>query len=79
MKTSLVTGLDAQRSSEIKSEYQGSPMLRRRLIELLLKKQDQALKKRRGEDIYNSPNFGLIQADQIGYERAISEIIALIE
>lgn len=78
MKTSLVTGLDAQLASEVKSEYLGSQMLRKRIVAVMLKKQDASLKKRRKEDIYDSPNFALLQADQIGYERAISELIELI-
>jgi hypothetical protein len=79
MKTSIVSGVGAPRASELKSEWGSSQVLRKRLIELLEKKQETSLKKRRKEDIYDSPNFALLQADQIGYERAISEIIALLE
>lgn len=78
MKTSITSGLNDLQASEIKSEYQGSSMLRKRLVELLIKKQEISLKKRRKIDIYDSPNFALLQADQIGYERAIDELIELI-
>lgn len=78
MKTSLTSGLNDAQASEIKNEYLGSPLLRKRLVELLVKRQATSLKKRRGEDIYDSPNFALLQADQIGYERALDEVIALI-
>lgn len=78
MKSSITSGLDDLQASEIVSEYQGSQMLRKRLVELLLRKQENSLAKRRKEDIYDSPNFALIQADQIGYERAISDVITLI-
>lgn len=78
MKTSITSGLNDLQASEIKSEYLGSQQLRKRLIELLIKKQQSSLKKRRGEDVYDSPNFALLQADQIGYERAIDELISLL-
>lgn len=78
MKTSITSGLNDVQASEIKSEYLGSQQLRKRLIELLIKKQQSSLKKRRGEDVYDSPNFALLQADQIGYERAIDELISLL-
>lgn len=78
MKTSITSGLNELEASEIKAEYLGSPMLRKRIIELLIQRQEKSLKERRKKDCYDSPNFALIQADQIGYERAIDEVIQLI-
>lgn len=79
MKASLTAGLKPQEADEISSEYLGSPMLRKRLIELLLDKQEVMLKKRRGEDAYASPNWSLMQADGIGYERALNDVISLLK
>lgn len=78
MKHSLTAGLEAQRATEIETEFQSSAMLRRRLVELLEGKQTVMLHKRRKEDAYDSSNWAYLQADGVGYERAISEIIALI-
>lgn len=79
MKASIVAGLKAQEADEITSEYLGSQMLRKRLVELLESKQELMLKKRRGEESYDSPNWSLLQADGVGYERAINEIISLLK
>lgn len=78
MKTSLISGLNDLQRSEIISEYQGSQLLRRRLTELLEARQKKCLDKRRKEDAYDSPNWGFLQADSIGYERALNEVIQLI-
>lgn len=78
MKTSIVGNLKGVQASDMEMEYIGSQLLRRRLVELLMDKQTTMLKKRRGEGNYDSPNWALLQADAVGYERAISEVISLI-
>lgn len=79
MKQSLTQGLEGLQASEIEVEWQHSQVLRRRLVALLNKKQEDMLKKRRSESVYDSPNWSLLQADAVGYERAMSEIISLLE
>lgn len=78
MKTSITAGLSPADEFNVKGEYLGSPVLRKRLVELLLKKQEQSYKERISKTTYESPNWGLIQADGVGYERAINELISLI-
>lgn len=79
MKTSLTKGLDAVTASEVESEFNASGMLRRRLIEVLESKQAAMLKKRRSEFSYDSPNWSLMQADAVGYEKALEEVISLLK
>lgn len=78
MKTSITAGLKGVEASDIEAEYLGSPALRKRLVELLMKKQNESYKKRISESSYDSPNWDRYQADGVGYERAINEIISLI-
>lgn len=78
MKTSITSGLSPLEASEIESEWAGSSLVRKRLVAVLKGKQELMLKKRRSEDNYESPNWALSQADGVGYERAISEVISLL-
>ncbi len=78
MKKSITSGLDDLQAKEITAEYQSSATLRKRLVELLEKKSELAYKERIKNTTYESPNWGFIQADGVGYERAIFEMIALI-
>lgn len=79
MKASWVTGLDAKQKDEISGEYTASAMLRRRLVSMLEKKQKSAYEKTLKEDAYDSPNWGFKQADSVGYQRAIAEIMELLQ
>lgn len=79
MKASITTGLEAAEAKLVQAEYLSSPLLRKRLKTLLLKKQEAMRKKRLGDDNYASPNWVGLQADAVGYQRAIDEIIGLIE
>lgn len=78
MKTSITAGLKGLELDNVKMEYLGSPVLRKRLTELLIKKQEESYKKRISESSYENPNWSAYQADGIGYERAINEIISLL-
>lgn len=79
MKVSWTTGLTTEQKKEIEMEYQASQTLRRRLAVLLEKKQSSAYNHTLKEDAYDSPNWGFKQADAVGYQRAIQEIIDLIK
>ena len=78
MKSSWTEGLTEQQEGEVRSEYASSPVLRERLGTLINKKIELSQKNARGKDKYESPSWGYLQADAIGYERALSEIISLI-
>jgi hypothetical protein len=78
MKTSWIQGLNKEQETEMRREYKGSALLRSRLSKLLEDKIDAARTKGRLVSTYDNPNWALLQADQIGYERALYEIISLI-
>lgn len=78
MKSSIKGSLKGLEASELDSEWAGSQMLRKRLIELLIEEQNRTLKKRRSEDMYDSPNWALMQADAVGYERGLEKAISFL-
>lgn len=78
MKQSWTKGLDTDYSKEIRGDFKSSLILRNRMKVLLEEKIKDADKTARAKDGYDCPNWAYKQADQIGYKRALYEIIALI-
>lgn len=71
-------GLDDQNTSDIRQLYKESSILRKRLQKMLT---DLIEEKRKGQVLathYDSPNWAYLQADRIGYERALRDVIDLI-
>ncbi len=79
MKTSWKEGLSPEKKKEIDLEFSSSVILRNRLTQILNKKIKSSINEARLKSSYESPNWGLLQADAIGYERALLEVISLIE
>lgn len=79
MKVRWTAGLSKQDATEMRANFKEALVLRRRMIKLLKDDQDASTKQSRSKLLYDNPNWALLQADQRGYERALSEIIALIE
>lgn len=79
MKTAITKGLTGQEKEEMKSSFLSSAALRQRVILLLHEKISTAQKESISKDAYNSPNWPYIQADACGYQRAMQEIISLLE
>lgn len=78
MKTRWSMGLDEQNTKDIKQLYKEASRIRGRLNQMLV---DIINEKRKGatlESLYDSPNWAYLQADRVGYERAIRDIIELI-
>lgn len=78
MKTSLTAGLKGEEKDEIVSSFLASARLRERLIYVLTNKLESDRREVRSKNTYESPSWGYVQADFIGYERAISELISLL-
>lgn len=78
MKTSWTQGLDKERAIEIRKDFVGGALLRARLQKLLEDKINNVRVKSRAGSTYDNPNWALVQADTIGYEKALSEVISLI-
>jgi len=79
MKTVWTKGLDEQAVKDLKGDFLSSHLVRNRLKQLIDFKIEESVKKSRSKDNYSSPNWAYEQADSRGYERALYEIISLIE
>lgn len=77
MKTSWTKGMNEQEKGEIKSLFLSNSRLRERAILLMQEKIEVSNKKNTSEGAYDNPNWALKQADAVGYERALQEIISL--
>lgn len=78
MKKSWTVGLDDQVASDITLSFKSSSLMRNRLKDLLLDKSKQSNTTARSKTTYSNPNWAYLQADNVGYERALHEIIELI-
>lgn len=79
MKTLWTEGLEPDVAKEIRGDFISSHLVRKRLTKILEDKINSSHASLRQKDIYDKPNFGVIVADSIGYERALNEVISLIE
>ena len=79
MKISWTKGLSGDVKKDVVQEYAASGNLRRRLEVLIQEKQSTAQKTIIAKDGYETPNWAYKQADNIGYMRAMEEIINLIK
>lgn len=59
-------------------EFSASSLLRSRLSALLSEKVEAKRTKKTSESEYDSPSWALKQADAVGYERALNEVISLL-
>lgn len=79
MKTVWNKGLTDQEIKIVNGEFKGSSTMRAKLNEILLDK----IKESEGIAIkrssYELPNWAYLQADTVGYKRALSEVISLIQ
>ncbi len=78
MKTVWTKGLDDDAKSEMEHLYAASNLVRKRLLTLLQEKDGVADKASLSSDNYESPSWGFIQADNVGYRRALREVMSLI-
>lgn len=79
MKTVWTKGLTGQAKEEMVREFNASAHLRKRLTEILEEKRETCYKKSVSEDAYLSPNWAFQQADSRGFERALTEIISILD
>lgn len=80
MKTSWFQGTkDKDYNEEIRGSFTAAVVMRKRLNALLQRKQVASVKASRLEGGYDNPNWALKQADARGYERALEEVISLLE
>lgn len=78
MKTSYFGNLTQEQKEEIEASFLAGGRFRERLIELLKSKIEDERRGARRKDAYNSSAWPYMQADAIGYERALMEVISLL-
>lgn len=78
MKSSWTNGLNADEKGELASSFDASGRLRSRLVDMLKKKQEVCRKDRLSDANYADANWAYKQADAVGYQRALQEIIDLL-
>ena len=78
MKTCWTQGLSEEHAKEVRADFKGCYPTRKRLIEICQDKINTSAKVSRSKDGYASPNWAYSQADAIGFERALFDIISII-
>jgi hypothetical protein len=78
MKISLTAGLNEKEVEEITHAYQHSAVLRERFVKVMQDKINAERKDSLRKELYDT-NWGLKQADSIGYIRALEEIISFMQ
>ena len=79
MKTVWTKGLTPEQTTELRKDFVGSAILRGRMKELLEDKMRMSREESLAKSSYDNPNWAYLQADARGFERAISEILSLID
>ena len=78
MKTIWTDGLNAEEKQRIKDDYASSASLRKRLTEMLTKMQDAERNASLSRNAYECTNWALMQADAVGFQRALKNVIDLL-
>lgn len=79
MKVAWTKGLVEGEKEEMKRLFLSNAFFRKREQQILLDKITVIRQKNVIEASYDSPNWALKQADAVGYERALQEIISILE
>lgn len=79
MKSSWTVGLRDDQKAEMESSFRAAGALRERMKIMLEKKLEVARTIIIDKQKYENASWAFFQADHIGYERCISEIISLLE
>src|SRR5262245_40939417 len=78
MKTVILKGLTEQQQEEMRGVFAHSGFLRDQLKKILSEKINASNRVARSKDAYGIPNWAYLQADAVGYERALTEVISLL-
>lgn len=79
MKTAWLAGKTGVEREEFRAHFVGSKAVRDRLTELLLSKVKATQTTAESHGSYGNPSWAYLQADAIGYQRAMKEVLSLIE
>lgn len=78
MKVNWTSGLKDQAKKEMEANFKASALTRERLATLLRNKIETRRRETRSVATYEAASWSYLQADAIGYERALEEVISLI-
>lgn len=78
MKTALLAGLTEDQKDEMRQTFAHSVVLRQQIQKILTKKIDDARRAVTSKDAYGISNWPYLQADTIGYERGLAEVMSLL-
>ena len=78
MKTVWTKGLNEDAKDELQREFVASTYIRKRLSQILQDKIELSHSELRAKASYENPAWAFKQADGMGYERALSEVISLL-
>ncbi len=79
MKHSLTNGLDVDAKSDLEGTFIAALLLRKRLAVVLAKKIEDARAGSVKKEKYDCANWAYLQANNVGYERAMRELIEMME
>lgn len=79
MKTSLTKGLEDDAKEEMEGLFIKALLLRRQLSSVINDKIQSNNAERLSKVGYESPTWAYKQADAVGYERALNEVLSLLE
>lgn len=81
MNTAWTKGIrkGSQEDKDIRSSYAESFIIRKRLTQMLSDKIDGKMKTAMSNDAFDSPSWAFLQAESIGYAKAMQEIIKLLD
>lgn len=79
MKSTVIKGLNEEQARIVNLQFKEATALRRRFTEILDEKIATKRKEMHSKDGYNSPSWPYYQADSLGYERALMEIMSILE
>lgn len=69
----------SQEDKDIRSSYAEGFVLRKRMTQMLRDKIDLRMKSAMSNDAFDSPSWAFIQAESIGYAKAMNELINLLD
>jgi hypothetical protein len=79
MLTKWTSGLDVEAAKDVSLNFRESKVTRRRLQEIIKNKIEEARQEASSKSLYESPSWAYEQADRIGYERALRDMLNYLE
>lgn len=69
----------SQEDKDLRASYTESLIIRKRLAQILEAKFDSRMKATMSNDGFDSPSWAYLQAESIGYAKALKEIMSILD